>query len=230
MNNMYGIGYNSSFMSTFFGTGNSNSSGNSSLISSLGDLKMIQNGTYKKALKSYYEAQKSGDSTGTKFDSIKGTGTAEEKMSLSNVKSSAQKLYETSNTLKKADYSANAKPEGLLNQAKDFVNSYNSTLKAAKNVDSYSILQTAIWGTEQMNLSEGILNKVGITIGVDNSLSLDEDTFKKANMSDLKVLFSGNGSLADRVSQKASTLYNQSANQLALNQGQMTYTMYGTLV
>ena len=81
-----------------------------------------------------------------------------------------------------------------------------------------------------MNISEGLLNKVGITIGENNTLSLDEEKFKAANMSDLKALFSGSGSLADRVSQKASTMYNQSANQLAVNQGKMTYTMYGTLI
>ena len=49
-------------------------------------------------------------------------------------------------------------------------------------------------------------------------------------MSDLKALFSGGGSLADRVAQKASTLYNQSTNQIALNQGKSTYTMFGTLI
>ena len=79
-----------------------------------------------------------------------------------------------------------------------------------------------------MNLSQGLLNKVGITINDDNTLSLDETKFKAANMSDLKALFSG--SLADRVAQKASTLYNQSTNQIALNQGKSTYTMFGTLI
>lgn len=107
---------------------------------------------------------------------------------------------------------------------------YNSVLGTTKSMNSYSILQTAVWGTEQMNLSQGLLNKVGITINDDNTLSLDETKFKAANMSDLKALFSGSGSLADRVAQKASTLYNQSTNQIALNQGKSTYTMFGTLI
>lgn len=228
MNNMYGVGYNNSFMNTFFGNSSSDSANGSSLISSLGDLKMIQNGTYKKALKSYYASQTSSTSQNDDVDND--SGTVDSKINLSNLKSSAQKLYEAANTLKKADYSENAKPESLLDEVKGFVNSYNSTLSSSKKMNSYSILQTAVWGTEQMNVSEGMLNKVGITIGENNSLSIDEEKFKSAKMSDLKVLFSGSGSLADRVSQKASTMYNQSANQLAINQGKMTYTMYGTLI
>ena len=127
-------------------------------------------------------------------------------------------------------YGDNTKAEDLLDKAKNFVSQYNSVLGTTKSMNSYSILQTAVWGTEQMNLSQGLLNKVGITINDDNTLSLDETKFKAANMSDLKALFSGSGSLADRVAQKASTLYNQSTNQIALNQGKSTYTMFGTLI
>ena len=127
-------------------------------------------------------------------------------------------------------YGDNTKAEDLLDKAKNFVSQYNSVLGTTESMNSYSILQTAVWGTEQMNLSQGLLNKVGITINDDNTLSLDETKFKAANMSDLKALFSGSGSLADRVAQKASTLYNQSTNQIALNQGKSTYTMFGTLI
>ena len=81
-----------------------------------------------------------------------------------------------------------------------------------------------------MNMSEGLLNKVGISIGENNTLSIDEEKFKAAKMSDIKALFSGSSSLADRLSQKASTLYNQSANQLAVNEGRTIYTMYGNLI
>ena len=127
-------------------------------------------------------------------------------------------------------YGDNTKAEDLLDKAKNFVSQYNSVLGTTKSMNSYSILQTAVWGTEQMNLSQGLLNKVGITINDDNTLSLDETKFKAANMSDLKALFSGSGSLADRGAQKASSLYNQSTNQFALNQGKSTYTMFGTLI
>lgn len=229
MFNIYGLDSNNSFMNTFFGTSNSSSTLGSSLLTSLGDLQMIQSGVYKKAMKSYYASQTAA-SQNSDAESIKDSGTADSKVNLSNLKSSAKKLYEAANNLKKADFSSDAKAEDLLDKAKSFVDSYNSTLATTKNMNSYSILQTAVWATEQMNISEGLLNKVGITIGENNTLSIDEEKFKAAKMSDLKALFSGSGSLADRVSQKASTMYNQSANQLAINQGKMTYTMYGTLI
>ena len=214
MNNMYGLGtYGaSSFVDTFFGT---SSTSGGSLLSSIGDLQMIQKGAYK-----------SSDSAET----IKNSGTADSGTKLSGLKSSSQKLYQAANDLKNASYGDNTKAEDLLDKAKNFVSQYNSVLGTTESMNSYSILQTAVWGTEQMNLSQGLLNKVGITINDDNTLSLDETKFKAANMSDLKALFSGSGSLADRVAQKASTLYNQSTNQIALNQGKSTYTMFGTLI
>ena len=233
MDNMYGLGSygtNSySFMDTFFGTSGSGNSG-SSLVSSLGDLQMIKSGVYKKAMKSLYAAKKSETESGSDTDSIKESGTADSKVSLSNLKSSSQKLYKAANSLKTAAFTEDAKSGDLLDKVKTFVNEYNTTLNATKNMNSYSILQTAVWSTQQMNISEGLLNKVGISIGEDNTLSIDEDKFKEAKLSDLKALCSGSSSLADRVSQKASTLYNQSANQLAVNEGKLIYTNYGTLI
>lgn len=232
MSSFYGLGSGGSFMDTFFGTSNSyssyGSSGNS-LVSSLGDLNMIKTGAYKKALKAYYSTQSSsGTDDKSDTESISGSGKADSKVSLSNLKTASKKVYESANKLKSADYSG--KPEDLLKSVKSFVDDYNSMLSSTKNMNSYSILQTTIWGMEQMNISEGLLNKVGITIGADNTLSIDEEKFKDAKMSDLKALFSGSGSLADRVSQKASTLFNQSTNQLAINQGKFSYNMYGTLI
>lgn len=218
---------NSSFMNTYFGTTNKEQNSNTSWLSSISDLNMIKSGVYKKAMKAYYAKVSSSEDSIT--ESIRGSGAADSTVSLSNLKSSAQKLYDSANKLKKADYSNDKKPEDLLGNVKEFVDNYNSNLTNTKKMNSYSILQTAVWGTEQMNISEGMLNKVGISIGVDNKLTIDEDKFKEAKMSDLKTLFSGSGSLADRVGQKASTMLNQSANQLALNQGQYTYNMYGTL-
>ena len=71
------------------------------------------------------------------------------------------------------------------------------------------------------------MNKVGISIKDDNTLEIDEDAFKKARTSDVKALFAGTGSLASRIAQKASTMANQSNNQLAVNSGKSFYTMRG---
>lgn len=231
MNDLYGLGSSgSSVFDTFFGT--SSSSNSSSMLTGLGDLKMIQSGAYKKSLKAYYATQKKTDEDGNTIDrdkeSIRNSGKADSKTQLSLVKSSSKKLNEAATALKNKDYSnKDFKTEDVLSDVKKFISSYNETLNSTKKLNSYSILQTAVWTTEQMNQAEGLLNKVGITIKDDNTLELDEDAFKKARTSDVKGLFAGSSSLANRVAQKASTIANQSNNQLAINSGKSFYTMRG---
>lgn len=99
MSGIYGWNSGNSFMNSFFGTGGSGSG--PSLLSSLGDLQMIKSGAYKKAMKAYYANQVSQSKTdGKDTDTISGSGTADSKVKLSNLKSSAQKLYESANALK----------------------------------------------------------------------------------------------------------------------------------
>lgn len=231
-NNFFGIGgYSSgSFMDSYFGTSSSGSSV-SSMSSMLGDLSMIKSGMYKKALKSYYATQKTqaANSDSSDKESISESGKADSNATLSSVKSSAKKLSESTQKLQSINYDSISR-EDLLTNVKKFVSDYNETLTASKSLNSYSMLQTAVWATDQMNIAEGMLNKIGISIKEDNTLEIDEEKFNKASNSDFKGLFAGYGSLATRLGQKASTLYNQSANQMAVNQGKFAYTKNGTLL
>lgn len=211
--------------STLFGGGSTGTA--NSLTSSLGDFNMIKSGAYKKTLKSYYATvEKNSDS---KAESIKGSGTTDSKENLSSLKSAASKLNESAQKLKKTDYSKVEKAEDLLSDVKSLVDNYNNTLNATKKLNSYSILQTGVWATEAMNASEATLNKLGITIGEDNTLKLDEEKFKNADLSTVKSLFSGSGSLADRISSKASSIALQSANQIEINRGNGIYNSNGTI-
>lgn len=234
-NDFFGIGGyssfgSSSFMDSYFGASSGGSSV-SSMSSMLGDLSMIKSGMYKKALKSYYATQKTqaADSSNSDKESISKSGTADSNNTLSSVKSSAKKLSESAQKLQNIKYDSISR-EDLLEDVKKFVSDYNETLSVSKNLNSYSMLQTAVWATDQMNTAEGMLNKIGISIKEDNTLAIDEEKFNKALTSDFKGLFAGYGSLASRIGQKASTLYNQSANQMAVNQGKFAYTRNGTLL
>ena len=230
MSDFFGVGsQGSNVFDTYFGTSSNNSG--TSLLTGLGDLKMIQSGAYKKSLKAYYATQKKNnaeDGKDSDKESISNSGKADSKTQLSLVKSTSQKLYESAKKLKSRDYSSkDFKTEDVLSDVKNFISNYNSTINSTKKLNSYSMLQTAVWATEQMNISEGMLNKVGITIKDDNTLSIDEEELKKARTSEVKALFGGTGSLVSRVAQKASTLANQSNNQLAVNSGKSFYTMRG---
>ncbi|MCI8793022.1 MAG: hypothetical protein HFG38_09515 [Eubacterium sp.] len=223
--NSYSDSY--SFFDSYMRTGSANGS-SSMLSSSIMDLQMIKNGSYKKALKAYYAknpVKKSEDSK----ESIKDSGKADSAANLSTMKSASQKLNESVAKLQKTDYSKVESPEDMLEDVKSLVSSYNSTVNAAKNLNSYSILQTTLWMTGNVSKSSGILGKMGISINEDNTLSLDEDKFKNAQMSTIKSAFSSGVSFASRLSQKATSLSNQSANQIAVNTGKKTYTSSGTI-
>lgn len=218
------------FFDSYMGTGSSGSNSSSGLSSSLLDLQMIKSGTYKKALKAYYAKNpvKDSDDSDSK-ESISESGKADSSANLSTLKSASQKLMDSATKLKNKDYSKVEKTEDMLDDIKDFVSNYNSSLNATKNLNSYSILQTAVWMTGQTGTSAGMLGKMGISINEDNTLSLDEEKFKKASVSTLKSAFSGNGSFAYRISQKASSLKTQSANQISVNSGKKTYSSSGTI-
>ena len=226
--NSYSDSY--SFFDSYMGTSSSGSNSASGLSSSLLDLQMIKSGSYKKALKAYYAKNpvKNSDDSDSK-ESIAESGKADSSANLSTLKSASQKLMDSATKLKNKDYSKVEKTEDMLDDVKDFVSNYNSTLNATKNLNSYSILQTAVWLTGQTGTSAGLLGKMGISINEDNTLSLDEEKFKKASVSTLKGAFSGNGSFAYRISQKASSLKTQSANQISVNSGKKTYSSSGTI-
>lgn len=222
MSDFFGISNNSSnIFNTFFGSSSSSTSG----TMGLGDLKMIQSGAYKKALKAYYATQKDDNEEN---NSISNSGKADSDNSLSLVKSTAQSLNKASTDLKGLDFDT-ASDDEIKSKVQEFVDSYNSTLTSTKNMNSYSILQTEVWATKQIKVNEGLLNDVGIKIGEENKLSLDADKLKSADKSVLKSLFSGSGSLSSQIAQKSAALVNLSTNQLAVNSGKSTYTSNGTL-
>lgn len=226
--NSYSDSFN--FFDSYMGTSSSGSSSFSGLSSSLLDLQMIKSGTYKKALKAYYAKNpvtKSDDSDSK--ESIKESGKADSAANLSTMKSASQKLNESVAKLQKTDYSKVESPEDMLEDVKSLISNYNSTVNAAKNLNSYSILQTTVWMQGDVSTTSGLLGQMGISVNADNTLSLDEDKFKEAKLSTIKSAFSSGMSFASRLSQKASSLSNQSANQIAENTGKKTYTSSGTI-
>ena len=109
---------------------------------------------------------------------------------------------ETKESIETEDYDWDAITKAVQN----FVDSYNDVIKEAGDADSRSVLRSTLFMTGSMSKNQNLLSKVGISIGKDNKLSLDKDKLKEAKISDLKSLFTGYNSVANRVSQKASTI------------------------
>lgn len=76
--------------------------------------------------------------------------------------------------------------------------------------------------------AQNLLSRTGITIGKGNKLELNEDALKEANITTLKSLFTGHGSFADKISQKAGSLSIVASNAAATARTKgVTYTRNG---
>ena len=205
---MRGIGmWDSSSISTLF-SGFSSSRSNNAASSFIANMDMttysgIRSGSYFKLLKSYYgnnlnsKAQSLvSSSVSTSKDSAK-TLTSIESESEDMVKS-AQALYKNS---RKDDTDATYK------KVSAFVSDYNSLINAADDSETKQISRNLESMKSLTDINSKSLAKVGIAVdSKSGKLSVDEDTFKKADSTKVDALFKGNGSYAYAVASKASML------------------------
>lgn len=189
--------------------GTTNSSGNL-----LSDYASIKNGSYGKLMKAYYAKQEaeSAASTGdtpqklmlmrSSADSLKKSADALNDSSLWEKKKITKTDEETGEKVEVEDYDWDA----ITKAVKSFIEDYNSVVQQAGDSDTKNVLRNAAWMTGITDKTENLLSKVGVTIGKGNQLELDEDALKEANITTLKSLFTGSGSFADKISQKAGSL------------------------
>lgn len=95
-------------------------------------------------------------------------------------------------------------------------------MEQAGNSKTKNVLRNAAWMTSITEKAGNLLSKVGITVGKGNKLEFDEEALKEKttlgkssiefdNISTLKSLFTGYGSFADKVAQKASAISSAAA-------------------
>jgi len=165
----------------------------------------IRSGSYGKLLSAYYKKMNSGDSA---TEAIQ-----KENENRKLVGGNASSLKSAAKTLSKVDFSdtSDAGKEKSLKAIKDFVSSYNSVIDTADDVNSKSILRNAVWMTNITQKSSGLLNELGITVGKDNKLTLDETKWANAHNSTKTALFNGRQGFAEKMVYKASQMTNSSA-------------------
>lgn len=220
---MIGISnYDSNSINTLFsGLSNGSRSSNSGLLGiNIADYSAIRTGSYFKLMKAYYGGN---DSASKIVETNKKTSTSTAKddtKTLAKIEDAAEELKSASDALldktKKSVFNkvttTDAKGNTTTDYDKDaiykkvsaFVDSYNNLLKKSEDSNTNGILNAVSSMVRTTDSNEKLLSKVGITVGVDNKLSIDEETFKKADMSLVKSLFNGNGSYGYQVSAKAS--------------------------
>ncbi len=240
--------FNNSLADSLFGSRNSIWSGSFFSASNLGDLGLMKSGVYTKMLKSYYE--KVGSDTETKKSSsssnsnsptwddvrkkyitpeVKVDAKAEEaEKALSNVKSASKTLSTDASALANMDYDTSSRDE-IYDAVKKMADSYNAVVDSAKKSSLTSISKSVTWMTDDTKARAKQLEKLGITIGTDNKITVDKDKFAQANLTDIKSVFKGSGGLADRHAQRANGLVNLASNQMSMNSGRSLYSSSGVL-
>lgn len=244
--NIFSGGYNdysNGFgINSFFSSGsNSNSGSGLGMDSLLTDYRSIKSGTYGKLLKAYY-AKNPADTAKGLTSTTKGASAddtkqiTELKNNSADVVKSASSLYSTSaSSLFKAE-----NKDDLYKAVSSFVDDYNKLVKAAGESNNNKVLRSGSSMVSNTASVSSLLGKAGITIQSDNTLKIDEDTFKKAESSTLKTLFSGTGSFAYKTGTSASFismyanqdaaknsgLYNQNAAYSGYNAGNLFNYMF----
>lgn len=241
VNSIYGSN-NNDFFNAFFNTsGQNNNSGGIGIFagasSAIGDMSLIKSGSYKKLLNAYYSTQKgstkkSSDSTKTDEE----TSATDSTGSLQMAKSDASALLDALDGLNtKSLYKNTLDEKGkavydtdkISSAVKKYVEAYNSFIDSTGDLNSTKMLSKTLDVIKTTKKNAGLLSDLGITIGKDNKLTLDEEKFKKANMTTVNTLFAGSGSYGSSVSAKASASYRIANSTSYTNNHASSYTYNG---
>lgn len=231
----YGLADGTSLSSFFSSSSYSRSSSNSS-ISFLSDYASIKNGSYYKLMKAYYGGNDKisplVSSTATSKESAKKLTAIES--GADDLKEVADELYNggTQSVFKQVDIKQEDGTtkkgydvDAIYKKVDQFVESYNDMLESTEDVDSDSLERAAKNLKNVTNSNAKNLADIGITVKSDGSLKLDEETFRKTDMSKVKDLFNGTGSYGYQVSARASMIDYAAEREAAKAN---TYNRYGS--
>lgn len=202
---MRGFNFNISSLFSNLGSGNAFGSFNFS------DYASIKNGSYGKLVKSYYAEQKKtpGNDKTTTTKPTKKEETVD-KTGLSQMKKEAEGLKSAAEALNKEDLwkqtDGKYDMDKIVGAVKTFANEYNDTVTQASKVNSKDVAQDVRYMSSMTNTMSKALSKIGVTVGTDGKLSVNEDEMKKANVSSIKSLFSGAVSYGSQIADRASEI------------------------
>lgn len=234
-------GYNSSTISALFSGLNSGNNTSSVGLASLdlGTYNSIRTGSYKQLLKAYYAKNPVKDSS--KTESTSTTTVSSQKINATKTKEAASALVNDADALKDVSLwnkKAIKNEDGTTADKYDtdaiykavsaFVKDYNSMIDAAGDSSDNSVLRTTSNVVNNTKQNAGLLKKLGISIDSKNMLSVDENTFKNADMTVAKSVFASTASYGQSVAASASMVYSSSVSQLSKLQTQNLYNSNGS--
>lgn len=231
--NINGLKQDYSFL--FSGLNGAKNSNNLFASINLSDYNSIKTGTYGKLLKEYYKKEDvDTKDTTSKKDSVSKVENSSAK-ELKEVQTEANELRDSAAALMQKGGKSVFKDEDMkkvYSAVSDFVEDFNSVVKKGEDSGSKALIRGAEGLMKLAGDYEDELNKMGITIDTkDNKLSIDKDTFMKADVDKVKELFNGQNSFAYLTSLRAvsmgNTAYSES-NQSSLYNGNGNYSVPST--
>lgn len=233
--------YDSGTISSLFSSLNSSSNQSSGIFSGidLNTYNSIRSGGYSKLMKAYYAKVENNSTDKTTTDG-KTQSSASQKVNATSVRDTASTLVDAAADLQKSalwNKKSTTDAEGKTTNSYDtdaiykgvssFVETYNNLVSGTGNSTNDSVLRSAANLVSATKQNADLLKQVGITIGSDNKLKINEETFKQADMTIVKSLFKGQGSYGMSVSKKAASIYSSAVSQLAKLATANTYTSTG---
>jgi hypothetical protein len=174
----------------------------------------VRSPEYKKQIKSQYEKLTSSDSSEI--------GTVSSELKLSEAASDLKKKSASLSSMSLTDISDKDK---LVENVNAFVESYNSTIDAMGSSDSVDALKSGLSMTNAVKTYAGALNRIGITVGSDNKLTVDEDTLRSADDRAVASMFGSSYSPVSRVASKAEAISKSAVNKAQTTA--LTNMLYG---
>ena len=156
------------------------------------EFQSIRSGSYGKLLSSYYKKL----ATDGQEEAVE-----KENKNRQLVAGNSSSLKSAASKLSDIDFNK-ATEEESLGAIKDFISSYNSVVDTADDVESKGVLRNAVWMTNMVKKSAGLLGDLGISIGDNNQLTLDETKWKEASATMKSALFHGRNGLAEKLAYK----------------------------
>lgn len=235
--------YNASTISALFAGLNNSFSGTSlSYGIDFTTYNSIKNGSYSKLMRKYYSNQASESTDGAtankntgkvhSIDIQKNNATVNRDNAASLVDSASElKKYSLWSKVDKTDKDGNTTKEydtdKISKTVSSFVKDYNSLVSSAADSSSRYVLNSASNMVNYTRANADLLKKIGISVGSDNKLTVDEDKLKASDMAVVKSVFKDSGSFGQTISAKASTIYGNAVSQLSELSTKNSYTSNG---
>lgn len=106
------------------------------------------------------------------------------------------------------------------------IKDYNDLIKKTNESDNSNVKKQADYLKSLVSGNKSAFSRMGVTVNSDKTLTIDEDKFKESDMSNVKDLFSGAFSFADKMTDRVNQIYRYATQGKSLST--QTYTSQGS--